>query len=391
MERSIIHLNVTDFAVAVECLLDRSLYQRPVVVATAAHSWRAVVHDMSEEAFQNGVRKGMLLKDARRLCREMIVKESQPKMYNKAMRGLLRQALPYSPLVEAGNNDGHLFVDVSGTARLFGSPPDIACRIRRNIRRHLGLDPIWTVATNKLVAKTASRLVKPTGAHIVKSGSEEKFIFPLPLSLLPGLSSRELGLLQEFNVHMAYEAANFSLSQLKIPFGKRARDIYCTVRGVDSTPVFSAAHPDPRIGIEHFFSPASHDWHYVLAALFKLAEKAGRKLRYRNKITSKVSVWLEYADRRQSIRQKTLSKGVYHDDALFSLAQSLLQKAWTRRISLRRLRLRCDRLTTPSPQVLLFPKEKKQSERRQNLSSALDRIRGKHGEGSIRHGRCLFC
>ncbi|MCK5194435.1 MAG: hypothetical protein KAQ71_11540, partial [Desulfobulbaceae bacterium] len=67
MERSIIHLNVTDFAVAVERLLDRSLLNRPVIVTTA-WSWRAVVHDMSEEALRDGVRKGMLLKDARRLC-----------------------------------------------------------------------------------------------------------------------------------------------------------------------------------------------------------------------------------------------------------------------------------------------------------------------------------
>ena len=54
MERTIIHLNITGFAVAVERLLDQSLKDRPLIM-TATDSWRAAVHDMSEEAFHEGV------------------------------------------------------------------------------------------------------------------------------------------------------------------------------------------------------------------------------------------------------------------------------------------------------------------------------------------------
>ena len=388
MERSIIHLNVTDFAVAVERLLDRSLLNRPVIVTTA-WSWRAVVHDMSEEALRDGVRKGMLLKDARRLCRKAVLKEAQPKIYRKAMRGLLRQALPYSPLVETGNNDGHLFMDVSGTSRLFGPPPDIACRIRESTQNHLGLNPIWTVATNKLVAKAASRLVKPTGEYIVEAGTEETFLSPLPLSLLPCLSRQELRRLQEFNLRITGQAAALSLSQLMIPFGKGAEKIYRAVRGIDSTPVFSMARTPPKICVEHFFNNESNDWRLALAVLFELAEKAGRKLRHRNLVARQISVWLEYADRRRAIRQVTVKKGICHDDTLFSLARTVLKRAWMRRVQLRRLRLICDKLTAPSPHALLFPEEKKHTARRQNLTTALDRIRVQYGETSIRHGRCL--
>lgn len=125
--------------------------------------------------------------------------------------------------------------------------------------------------------------------------------------------------------------------------------------------------------------------------LFKLAEKAGRKLRFKNLVARQISVWLEYADRRQAIRQTTVKKGLCHDDTLFSLAQSILKRAWVRRVQLRRLRLICDKLTVPSPQAFLFAEEKKYTARRQDLTTALDRIRGRHGETSIRHGRCLAC
>ena len=57
MERSIIHLNVADFAVAVERAVDGRLRDRPVIIAPAGAA-RAAVYDMSEEAYRSGIRKG---------------------------------------------------------------------------------------------------------------------------------------------------------------------------------------------------------------------------------------------------------------------------------------------------------------------------------------------
>ena len=67
-ERSIIHLNVADFAVAVERVVDSRLRNRPVIIAPAGAA-RAAVYDMSDEAYQSGVRKAMALRRALRRCR----------------------------------------------------------------------------------------------------------------------------------------------------------------------------------------------------------------------------------------------------------------------------------------------------------------------------------
>ena len=388
MERSVIHLNVTDFAVAVERLRDRSLNDRPLIM-TATDSWRAVVHDMSEEAFLEGVRKGMLLKNARQICRKAIVRRTRPEIYQKAMRSLLQQALPFSPLVEAGSSDGHLFLDVSGTNRLFGPPAVIAGRIQKRTLDTIGLNPIWTVATNKLVAKTASRIVKPIGEYIVPPGAEEKFLAPLPLSILPGLYPQELIRLQDFNLYLIGEVAALSSSQLAIPLGKRAEKIYHSVRGIDPSPICPMTTTPPKICAEHLFTVHTIDWNLVLAILFQLAEKAARKLHQACLAVHRICLWLEYTDRKKATRQSTVDNGVSHEDTLFQLAQNLLQKAWSRRVQLRRLGLICDRLMPPARQPLLFSEEKQHTARRQSLAAALHHIRGRHGEISIRHGRCL--
>jgi DNA polymerase IV len=164
--RSVIHLNVADFAVAVERVVDVRLRHRPVVVA-APGAARAAVYDMSEEAYRTGVRKGMALRQAQKLCREAVIVPPHPHHYERAMSALFKHFLPYSPLIETGEGNGHVFLDVTGTSRLFGPPPDVAWRIRKAVKSDLGLDPIWSLAPNKLVAKVATRLVKPTGEYIV--------------------------------------------------------------------------------------------------------------------------------------------------------------------------------------------------------------------------------
>ena len=262
MKKSVVHLNVADFAVAVERVLDARLRGRPVIVS-AAGAARAHVYDMSDEAYRAGVRKGMLLDRARCLCRDAPVLPPRPERYAQAMEAFIAQARPYSPLIERVDENGHLFVDLSGTGRLFGPPMDVAWRIRKQTRSDLGFDPIWAVASNKLVAKVATRLVKPIGEYIVDEGDEEEFLRPLPLHLLPGLERDELRLLREFQLKRVREVQRLSMLQLEVAVGgaDRARLIYEVARGVDTSPVFPVNAAPPKVmyecdfGVSH--TPAS--------------------------------------------------------------------------------------------------------------------------------------
>jgi len=63
---------VMDRTVAVEWVADLCLRGRPVIVV-APQTARSLVYDLSEKAFQAGVRKGMALRRARLLCPEAYV------------------------------------------------------------------------------------------------------------------------------------------------------------------------------------------------------------------------------------------------------------------------------------------------------------------------------
>jgi DNA polymerase IV len=382
--RTIIHLNVADFAVAVERVLDARLRGRPVVIAPEGAS-RAAVFDMSDEAFRHGIRKGMALARARRLCRDTVVVAPHVDRYEQAMRDLLVRALPYSPLVEMTDSNGHLFIDSTGTHRLFGPAYDVAWRIRKAVRAELGLDPIWSVAHNKLLAKMATRVVKPTGEYILEEGQEQDFLSPLPVSLLPGLDGDDLGRLREFRLDRVGQVLAWTLPQLEVVFARHGQLLYESVRGIDASPVLPVGQERPEIVAEHDFGNDTNDAEALHTALFSLAEKTGHKLRQRRLAAQRLGIVLDYSDGMRVARQGGLGPASANDRRLFELGKVVLDRAWTRRVRIRHLRLCLDRLTFPPAQLDLF--DDQPVKRDDRLMQSLDAIRGKFGATAVRFGR----
>ena len=387
-ERSIIHINVADFAVAVERVVDNRLRDRPVIIAPEGAA-RATVYDMSEEAYQNGVRKRMALHRALRHCPDATVLPPHPDRYERAMAGLLKHTLPYSPLIEMTDHNGHLFIDATGTGRLFGPPPDLAARIRRTVRTGMGFDPILSVAANKLVAKVATRMVKPSGEYIVRSGEETDFLAPLPVHLIPGIESGDLQRLREVNLICAGQVTRLSPTQLAVVFGNHSRSLYEAVRGVDPSPVLPVGQKQPVVNTGHAFGNDTNDTAVVEGALYRLIERSGANLRRRRLAARRIGIILDYSDGGRIVRQAVVRPASANDFRLFAAARQALSRAWVRRVRIRNLRVLCDRLTYPPAQRELFAEYEEKHQRRNKLITALDTIRCRFGEHAINMGRTL--
>ena len=387
-ERFIIHLNIADFAVAVERAMDSRLRDRPVIVAPEGAA-RATVYDMSDEAYQRGVQKGMPLRRALRYCREALVLPPHPDRYERAMAQLFKHASPYSPLVEMTDHNGHLFIDATGTGKLFGPPPDVAWRIRKSLRTDMGFDPIWSVAPNKLVAKVATRLVKPTGEYIVRSGDEADFLRPLPVHLIPGIEADDLKRLREFNLTLAGHVADLSPEQLNRVFDTRGYSLYEAVRGIDPSPVTAVEDKQPLVRVDYEFGNDTNDPAVMDGTLYQLVEQAGADLRKRRLAAKRIRISLGYSDGRRISRQAVANPPTASDFRLFAAAKTALGRAWARRTRIRYLCLVCDRLTFPPAQMALFPEHEKENKAGDRLLTALDKIRRRFGFNAVRVGRTL--
>ncbi|MBS3733029.1 MAG: hypothetical protein KGY42_08985 [Desulfobacterales bacterium] len=386
--RAVVHLNITDFAVAVERLADRGLEGRPVIVAPEGAA-RARVFDMSEEAYQAGVRKAMPLYRARRICRDAAVLPPHPERYEWVMAELCREALAFSPLVEPGRIDGHFFVDITGTSRIFGPPADAARRMYRHIRQRLGLCPVWAVAENKLVSKVATRLVKPAGEYVVRPGEAGAFLSPLPVDLLPGVAPEDLARLRELNLQQICQVAGLTADELAVPFGSRAGWIHDLVHGIDPSPVRPAGEKAAKITASCEFGAGANDPASAAPAMYRVAEKIGAELRKRGKVARSLAIAIDYADGLRCFRQLGVQPPSADDITLFEVCRALLDKAWVRRVRLRRICVICAKPVAPQVQMELFSGNQAVREKRDAVIHAVDRVRQRFGAGAVSMGRTM--
>jgi DNA polymerase-4 len=388
MVRSIIHLNIADFAVAVETNMQPSLRGYPLIIAPQGAP-RAVVYDMSEEAYKEGIRKGMPLARAKRINRKIKILPPSFNRYELVMKDLLKKTLAYTPLIESGMSDGHIFLDVTGSGRLFGPSVDVAFKLKKAFTKTFNFDPIWSVATNKLVAKVATRIVKPIGEYIVAPGEEKAFLAPLPIHLIPGLIKTDLIRLKEFNLFYVSQARALTLEQLQIPFLQRAYLIYDRIRGVDPTPVTALCENHSSIQADHEFTDDTNSATLLKKALYLMVEDICKTLRNRKLTGAAAKIILSYSDGLQSAAKLKLTPPTSNDMILLKKCVPLLHKAWTRRVRIRHLRLICEKFAPQEVQIELFThktKEKKQAA----LILMMDKIRTKFGRDSIKPALTLM-
>ncbi len=387
MDRSIIHLNIADFAVAVETNMQPSLRDYPLIIAPQGAP-RAVVYDMSNEAYKEGIRKGMPLARAKRINRKIKILPPRFNRYERVMKDLLKKTLVYTPLIESGTLDGHIFLDVTGSGRLFGPSIDVAFKLKKVFTKTFNFDPIWSVATNKLVAKVATRMVKPIGEYIVAPGEEKAFLAPLPIHLIPGLIKTDLIRLAEFNLFYVSQARTLTLEQLQIPFHHRASLIYDRIRGIDPTSVTALCETHSTIQADHEFSDDTNNAALLKKALYLMVEKICRILRVRKLTSAAAKILLSYSDGLQSASKLTLTPSTSNDMTFFKKCVPLLHKAWIRRVRIRHIRLICGKLGPQEAQIELFPQKTKET-KQADLILTMDEIRTKFGRDSIKTGLTL--
>jgi DNA polymerase-4 len=136
---------------------------------------------------------------ARRLCPEAIFVPPDFESYQAHSNRFREVLLSVTPLVEPISLD-EAFLDVAGAILLFGTPPAIAERIRRDVVEYVGVTCSVGVAPNKLLAKLASEHAKPDGLVVVRTEEVHGFLDPLPARALWGVGEKTVEVLSRLGV-----------------------------------------------------------------------------------------------------------------------------------------------------------------------------------------------
>lgn len=393
MDRHIVCLQIPAFRIALARSADSELRNRPVAVAPT-HTPRVLIREISAEAFHEGLQPGMPVDLARLICPGLRMIPPDLSLTQAAHRELQHCISSFAPTWES-IRPGSLFLDLTGTTRLFGPPIDTAPRISRKLAYQHGWPSTIGLAGNKLVSQLASiTLTKPPQVLSIHPGSEQPFLAPLPTALLPGLhqahASRVLQRLEDLNLHTLGAIASISLAHLQGVLGTSANLLHDWALGIDPSPVHP---PIAQPTIEHSIrlDPDEVDDQRLLGRLYRLLEQLCTTLRQQQRMCRSVSLTVRHSDHVEQTAQHLLPHGTYWETDLQPVLTGLFYRCFRRRVRLTRLTLQVRRLEPPAQQLSLFDEsESAVLPHAHRLSLALDQIRTKFGEHAVAWGKTLL-
>lgn len=374
---TVLHVNAVGFMAALEENLDTALRGRPFVIANQLAP-RAVVLDLSREAYREGVRRGMLLAQAFRVLSGLVVRAPRPEVYTSANEALDKICRSYSPQVEMAGR-GHVFADLSGTGRLNGPPEDVSQKIRRDILSATGLRPVLALAGSKTVSKVATRVVRPAGFIALSPREENTLLRHQPVEYLPGIGavlSRRLELLDIREIGDLAELTDEEARAL----GPRGPELAARARGEDFLPVDSVPPERRTERGACMFEPDVADPQLLRPRLESLASELAYSLRRQGLGARRMLVELLYADGRRSTASTRFPRILARDDEVIHAARISFLRARTRRVRVRRIFVELSDLASGGPELDLFePAESRLA----LLQSTLDRVRARYGFSAL--------
>ena len=380
MNRDIVHLGIPDFYTAIEELRRPELKRRPLALADAGD--RSVIQGVNSHARKEGIREGMPLCRARRLCRRLYVMPSDFYHYREKHQEIVREFGFFSPLVEGGF-PGSYFIDISGTRRLWGPGPDLAFRIEKDLYIKMGIRARIGLASNKLVSQVASTCIDLGDLSFIFPGNEESFLSPLPVDFLPGVGGVTTSRLAGFNILRIGQLASFPLDMLAAVFGSSAERLLKIAKGMDPAPVLPSQRV-PRVSVTKILDRDEIDPEHLESILFRQVEEGGWNLRGHNRCPGSFRLEIQYADGKSvDARKRILPGSVQADRLLFRSVLPVFNKLFSRRVAVRRLVLEFSDLVMPCAQLPLFTWENMRSSKERDIQKVLDSIRVKFGKGTI--------
>lgn len=328
MIRAILHVDMDAFFASVEEREDPSLRDDPVVVGADPRGGdgRGVVAAANYAAREYGIHSAQPISEAYRRCPDAHFLRPRGELYRQVSRSLFDVFHRYTDLVEALSID-EAFLDVTASRRLFGPGPEIARRIKRDVREEESLTASVGVATSKFVAKLASDLEKPDGLVTVEPGEERAFLAPLEIERLWGAGPKARQTFRRLGVSTIGDVAKMPPGRLVDAFGEaRGRRFQELSRGMDHRPV-EPGTDRKSLGKEHTFGEDVADRARVRRELLELCEEVARSLRRKELAGATVTVKLRWEGFETVTRQTTLDRPVHTTERIWSVARRLLERA----------------------------------------------------------------
>jgi len=354
------------------------LRNRPLVIAAYTGDNGCILAS-SIEAKKLGIKTGMRVAEAKKICPDCIVRENDPDLVRDVSRKFLKICHDYSPDVVPKSID-ELVIDFYKTGGYHKKPlNEIGKEIKKRFREEIGewISCNIGIATNRFLSKLAASLHKPDGLDIIDVSNLKTIYSSLSLTDLNGINVRYQYRLSTAGIFNPLDFLNAKEEFLRKRVFKSIAGHYWYLRlrgfEVDDYPSNRKSY-----GQEYSLGRKTGDPVRLAALIMMLAEKMGRRLRASGQTASAVHIGILYDNSDYWHKSKDFRLPLYTTQELFEKIMLLFSKHLNRKKTVRKISVSCFNLAPFSSVPLsLFEDERTKKHR---VSQAVDMINDKYGE-----------
>jgi DNA polymerase IV len=280
MERVILHSDCNSFYASVECLYHPEIRNKPVAVGGEPEHRHGIILTKNGIAKKYGVKTGEPLWKAKQKCPDLVIIPPNYPLYQRFSEMARKIYLEYTDKVEPFGID-ESWLDVTGSAKIYGDGEKIAREINRRVKEELGITVSVGVSWNKIFAKFGSDYKKPDAVTVITKENYKEIIWPQPVEDLLYVGPATKRKLNGIGIHTIGELAAIKPEYLRAKFGKWGDVLHDFSNGLDITPVaeYDSTRAVKSIGNSTTTIRDLKTEEDVKMVLFVLAESVGRRMR----------------------------------------------------------------------------------------------------------------
>jgi DNA polymerase-4 len=378
-DRVILHCDANNFFASVETVSRPDLANKPVAVSGNPQKRTGIILAKNELAKKHGVKTGEAIWMARQKCPDLVCLPPHHDLYEQYSQKLKQIYLSYTEKVEPFGID-ECWLDVTSSTRLFGSGPEIAEKIRQQVKKELKITVSVGVSFCKIFAKLASDLKKPDAVTIIDKNNFKKIIYPLPINAIMGIGRKMEQALQKMNVLTLGDYVALPDNLLDKKWGIVGVELKQKLLGNDTSEVASQISTPKSVGNGTTTIVDITTEEEFIATIGFLSEKIATRLREKSLLAGGVGVYVKTADFEHFSKERKLDYPTNSSSVIAQNAMKILKSFWNFDTPVRAVRVHTFALVDEQAltQASLFFDTKKQ-----RLGYGLDQIWNKYGPDAI--------
>jgi len=326
-ERTILHVDMDSFFASVEIQRNPELRGKPVIVGADPKGGRGrgVVSTCSYEARKFGVRSGMPIARAYKLCPEAVYLPVNMSLYQEVSRRVMVIIRNFADKFEQTGID-EAYLDATEMVKRFGSAEELALSIKKSVFDKEGLTCSIGIGPNKSVAKIASDFKKPNGLTIVRGRDVKDFLAPIPVSKIVGVGKKSEEKLKEMGIETIGQLASYPRENLEKALGSYGLWFWKIANGLDEEEVREGEGEPQSLSLEHTFEKDVKDVELISKTIDSMAEELGMELNRQGLLFKTISIKIRFQDFQTFTRSKSLVTPSDDKETMSRIAKILLRE-----------------------------------------------------------------